>query len=228
VTERARVAVSYAALDPYPEDRMTHRSKSVSPSRREFVVALSAVALSGCFGKFGATDALYQWNKEVSDNKWLRWLVFLLFIILPVYELFMIADALVLNTIEFFSGDNPISGGHVKLEDGRTVHSARTDNPNVIKHEVQRDGKVVGVVFVERVSDDELRLLDAERKPVARARMAADGSILILDGDGKVQRRVTPDERKQIEQSLEAGATPSQAYRATFGDDTRMASLGLR
>jgi hypothetical protein len=114
-------------------------------SRRRFltVLALGAVAAqgTGCIGSFGLFNKVLDWNKGVSGNKFLNWLVFLAFLIVPVYEFVLLADFLVLNSIEFWSGKNPISDAsgapgerrvaqldaeHVlemqRSEDGRTVH----------------------------------------------------------------------------------------------------------
>jgi hypothetical protein len=155
-------------------------------SRRALVAGSAAVLASGCFGKFGATMALYDWNKDVSDSKWLRWLVFLVLVILPVYGLFVLADVLVLNTIEFFTGNNPVSGGHVELEDGHTLTSKRTDDPNLIRHEHRKDGKLVRVLFVRRVSDEEFVLLDERHRVLTRVKLDEKRRATLLDGRGRV------------------------------------------
>ncbi len=59
-------------------------------------------------GKFALTKNLYAWNDQVS-NKFVNEIVFVAFWILPVYEVCGLADLLVLNTIEFWSGDNPMT-----------------------------------------------------------------------------------------------------------------------
>lgn len=182
-----------------------------TPDRRDFLIALAALCGSGCFGKFGATNALYDWNVEVSDNKWLRWLVFLVLVIVPVYGLFIIADALVINTIEFFSGNNPVGGGHVKLQNGQTLTSMRTSDPNVIRHEHRKDGKLVRVVYVRRVGEHEMRLCDQAGHILARARLLANGAVELYDGRGKRLRTVTPREQEHIGRLVGSGVSPSQA-----------------
>jgi hypothetical protein len=77
------------------------------PSRRQLLVMSSAVMASGCFGSFGLTDMLYGWNGRI-ENRWARALVFLALVIVPVYTLFLVVDALVLNTIEFWTGEHPV------------------------------------------------------------------------------------------------------------------------
>ncbi len=71
------------------------------------VAALLCGSMTSCMGKFALTRNLYSWNDQVS-NKFVNEIVFVAFWILPVYEVCGLADLLVLNTIEFWSGDNPM------------------------------------------------------------------------------------------------------------------------
>lgn len=72
------------------------------------LAALLCSSLSSCMGKFALTRNLYAWNEQVS-NKFVNEVLFVAFWILPVYEVCGLADMLVLNSIEFWSGDNPLS-----------------------------------------------------------------------------------------------------------------------
>ncbi len=86
-------------------------------------VALAAIlctSMSSCMGQFALTKNLYSWNKQIS-NKFVNELVFLAFWILPVYEVCGLADVLVINSIEFWSGDNPLTASVkvIDTENGR-------------------------------------------------------------------------------------------------------------
>lgn len=70
-----------------------------------------------CIGSFSLTNRLLGWNKGVG-NKFLNELVFFAFWVLPVYEVTCLADVLVLNSIEFWSGSNPIAKGE-RIIDGK-------------------------------------------------------------------------------------------------------------
>ena len=71
------------------------------------IVLCIAVALMtiSCYGKFPVTKAVYRVNGDVSDEKIVKTLVFWGMIILPVYELSMLGDAIVFNLIEFWTGE---------------------------------------------------------------------------------------------------------------------------
>ncbi len=73
------------------------------------VLALaSSTIFSSCIGSFALTNKVLSWNKQLG-SKFVNALVFVGFHILPVYELSVLADILVINSIEFWSGDNPVT-----------------------------------------------------------------------------------------------------------------------
>lgn len=92
------------------------------------LAALLCSSLTSCMGKFALTRNLYAWNEQVS-NKFVNEILFVAFWILPVYEVCGIADLLVLNTIEFWSGDNPMTA------------SVKTVDTDAGRYLVRCDGK---------------------------------------------------------------------------------------
>lgn len=73
-------------------------------------LALSASVLSSsCLGEFKAFNNLKDWNKGVSDSKFVNNAIFWGFLIIPVYPLFFLGDLIIFNVIEFWSGSNPIA-----------------------------------------------------------------------------------------------------------------------
>jgi len=98
-------------------------------------VALAATLfLSSCIGSFGLTKKVYNWNKSVSD-KWVNELVFLGLSIIPVYEIAVFIDAVVLNTIEFWTGNNPVAANTevIETENGQYVVAASHDGYTITK-----------------------------------------------------------------------------------------------
>ena len=72
-------------------------------------LGLLAVAMTtaGCFGPFNLTRRLYQWNQQVGA-KWEREFMFILLAWAPVYGVSVLADAVVFNSMEFWTGNNPV------------------------------------------------------------------------------------------------------------------------
>ncbi len=80
----------------------------LAPPRRPRRRARTALALAlalltpACTGPFQLTSSVHELNTDM-DSKWTEELVFLCFtIVLPVYELAILVDVLVLNPIDFW------------------------------------------------------------------------------------------------------------------------------
>ena len=76
------------------------------------VAALTlAAATTGCIGKshsFCMFNGILKWNKSASDNEWGNELIFLGLNIIPVYGISLFADVIVFNSIDFWTGENPL------------------------------------------------------------------------------------------------------------------------
>lgn len=70
-------------------------------------LALGSMCLSSCIGSFSLTNNVLNWNKRATDNKFINELIFI--VISPAYAVCSAADLLVLNTIEFWTGDKVIA-----------------------------------------------------------------------------------------------------------------------
>ena len=77
----------------------------------------ASMTFSSCIGSFGLTNKLLSWNQSI-NSKFVNELVFIAFHIIPVYEITILSDILVLNSIEFWSGSNPVIAG-TKVIDGK-------------------------------------------------------------------------------------------------------------
>lgn len=152
--------------------------------KRWFKVAACSLAmaglLNGCFGSFGATRLLYNFNKDVHSNVFVQTLVMWCFTILPAYGLFIFADWLIINIIEFFMGSNPI-GSNVTFEpqddgsilavgdNGSVKFTAVDDNRMIVEH----DGNVLGEVAIDgkknvtmtNYANAEVQVLDLNAAP---------------------------------------------------------------
>jgi hypothetical protein len=92
--------------------------------RRAIVLTLataSVLGTSACFGSFNLTRKLYGFNKDVSKDKFVRELVFLGLNIVPIYGIAGFIDVVVANTVEFWTGQNPITMSSTIKVDSTTV-----------------------------------------------------------------------------------------------------------
>jgi hypothetical protein len=123
----------------------------------------------GCFGSFNLTRKAYQFNRGVSPDKWVRWLVFV--VMSPIYPLAGLVDVLFANSVEFWSGSNPITA---KLEP-RTV--------------VGPHGEVASLVPIENGA----RIVITEPSGAVHSMTLlreAPGVVAAYDAEGELVRRV--------------------------------------
>src|SRR5476651_110347 len=76
------------------------------------VVLIIAFFTTGCTGSFNLTRKVYNFHRSQSD-KWSDELCFLIVALIPVYSLATLADAIVFNSIEFWTGKNPVDMSYV-------------------------------------------------------------------------------------------------------------------
>jgi hypothetical protein len=76
------------------------------------------ILFSSCIGSFALFNKVKTWNQGVG-NKFVNELVFVALHIIPVYGIVYLADVLVINSIEFWSGENPVASiGEIKKVKG--------------------------------------------------------------------------------------------------------------
>lgn len=200
---------------------------SLPPRRRVLgaIGALATLSATGCFGGFNLTRKLYGFNASVS-NKFARWLVFLLLVIIPIYGLFLFIDVILLNLIEFWSGTNPVSGQR-DIGDGHMLaFTILPGQPDVVRVEHSRHGKVKRVLHARR-HDDGVTILGPSLEPLARVRQTADGASVERPG-GAVVATLDEDALERIEAEIAGGKPASEAALAEMdasGASRRLASL---
>jgi hypothetical protein len=92
---------------------------------RSVVLALTVGSLgtAACFGSFNVTRNVWSFNKKVSPNKWAQELVFLAFNIIPVYGIAGLIDAVVVNSVEFWTGENPVKvSSRIQVDENTYVY----------------------------------------------------------------------------------------------------------
>ena len=137
------------------------------------VTGLCATLLvtTGCFGSFVTVQRLYHWNRTVDDNKFAQWGVFVATVIVPIYPSATLFDMVFTNSVEFWSGRNPMSA------DAGTTRTVTTENGEEVTLRMRDDGSI----------DVAIR---APEKPVTNLVVVPEGdSIAAYDTDGKLVAR---------------------------------------
>lgn len=131
------------------------------------LVPMTSVA---CFGTFQLTHKVYDFNRTVSPDKWIRWITFLCMVVIPVYPFSALVDVLFANPTEFWSGHNPI-----------TSHA---DMRSVTGPDGER-------VEATPIADGVLLTVERQGAPTWKARVVHEGdSVVAYAADGTLLARL--------------------------------------
>ena len=78
--------------------------------KKSVAIFMTTVALSGitgCMGRNAVTQSIQDWNLETADSRWGREGLFIL--TFPICWVTNFVDLLIVNSIEFWSGENPVN-----------------------------------------------------------------------------------------------------------------------
>ncbi len=73
-----------------------------------FLLILTVTSSIGCTGSFNLTKKVYNAHRSQTD-KWADELFFLGCVLIPIYGIATWADAIIFNSIEFWTGENPVA-----------------------------------------------------------------------------------------------------------------------
>lgn len=151
---------------------------------------LSSIICSSCIGSFGLWSSLKDWNNNIG-NKFVNEIVFLAFHIVPVYEVAYLADVIVLNSIEFWSGSNPLADvGSVKTikgESGEYFVQTNEDGYTITKK--GEENKPLNLIYNKEKNTWNA---SAEGQTFELITMNEDGTITFKQQDG-TPMTVSPD-----------------------------------
>ena len=120
----------------------------------------STISFQSCIGSFSLTNKVLGWNNNVS-NKFINEVVFFAFWVLPVYEVTAIADLLVINSIEFWSGNNPLEANNriIKTDHGSYLISSNSTGYKI----TSPDGNDLFFAYDEPTSTWSFSINDSEK-----------------------------------------------------------------
>ncbi|MFP2904459.1 DUF3332 domain-containing protein [Pyxidicoccus sp. 3LFB2] len=165
--------------------------KRPSPWLAVLCAAFFSTHATGCFGQFKLTQGIWNFNKNISGNKFVQWLVFLVMVIVPVYELGALIDALVINSIEFWTGSNPVGSVDgaddgtriVRLSPTDTLRLSKDMETGVMRLQLDREGQESVVRYFEPLEDG-MVVRDEAGALLVQAREATDGAVAVTDAAG--------------------------------------------
>jgi len=166
------------------------------------LIALLPMAM-GCYGSFPITHAIWKFNGEVTGLSLVHTLVFWAFVIIPVYWIGILADAIVLNLIEFWTGE-PTTASSQTLPDGTRVTLEPSANGKEAALTASREGKVLQRVHFVRISEKEVQVFDDAGHKLGSMVRSSSSGLVLTDAQGATVRSISAGEildfRKAMEQ----------------------------
>lgn len=145
---------------------------------------------TSCIGSFNLTKKVYEWNTGM--NKWVGELVFLVFVWIPVYSITLFIDAVILNLIEFWTGNNPMAMQPGEMEqqvvigkDGNSYEITATMNRfDIVQLSGEKSGEAQSLIY-DPASKSWSHEKGCEVNKVMQ--YSADGSLVsVYTADGRV------------------------------------------
>jgi hypothetical protein len=170
-------------------DRIRHQSRGIALA---LLIGCLPV-INGCYGKFPLTHWVYKYNGEISENRFVKSILFWVFIILPVYSLAMLGDAVIFNLIEFWGGKT-LDIASETLDDGtRVVLAPSADQRQATLTITSPNGKQHIVRFV-KISDTVFDVMDHNDHVTGHVVRQYDGAILLQDANKRTVCVLQPAE----------------------------------
>lgn len=161
---------------------------------------LCSMTMSSCIGSFRLTNSVLKWNNQVG-SKFLNEVVFFAFWVLPVYEVTSLADLLIINSIEFWSGRNPLTASTKIVDTGTSTYL------------IACDGK--GYTITDRTTGQEIRLDFIEDTQTWALNMDGQLHPFLTFVDDTHVRAITPEGDFRTVELSEAGV---MAYSSEIKD----------
>jgi hypothetical protein len=164
--------------------------------KQVFLGLLAATVLfstSGCYGSFSVTKKVYKWNGSVSGDKWVQSILFFGLAVFQVYSFTLFIDGIVLNTVEFWTGSNPLamnpgeSDTQMVVAGDNAYEITATQNQfRITQVEGQNAGKTVDLVY--NVDETAWYATDGvETVKLAQSNINSQQWVKVFYPDGKVE-----------------------------------------
>lgn len=142
---------------------------------------------TGCIGQMALSAKVKRWNLEVVEGRWAREAVFLALYFIPVYPFAATGDLLVVNSIEFHTGTNPLSGKPRIARVGET-HRIETEDGWVAESALRGDGSIDLRITDDAGTSHFINLARRGDRAIARD---TEGRTLASLRDGRVVKLVS-------------------------------------
>ena len=133
------------------------------------LVCAGMITLTGCYGSNALFEKIHKWNGTLG-NKWLNSIVHFFLMVIPVYPISLcFIDGLILNTVEFWTGYNPLAAGDSYFEQdaqGNSIAAVKNADGTMSVEVTTAAGEKANLMLQR--DENVVRALDAEGNLVAQ------------------------------------------------------------
>ncbi len=167
------------------------------------VFMLIAIVGAGCTGTFKLTRQVYDFQTKPAD-KWVDEVIFLAFVIVPVYGVSMLVDGIVFNSIEFWTGKNPMTSG---VQDGNNTIAQSGNSKMSMRYDAStRNIEVTsldtGKSFVLAKTDTGVVARDKNGNVLFTSVKDSAGGVTVYDKDNNPVRYFSPQDVRNERNTL--------------------------
>lgn len=163
--------------------------------RAALALTVAALVAGGCYGPFNLTRRLYRWNADMGHDQWEREFIFLLLNFVPVYGTVALADAVAFNSMQFWTGNNPVDPlpGEAQARKPRLLVRGSDElalTPlehapgRALELQLVRAGRPAGRWLLVHRPGEPARALDSEGTILMSAGTLSDGRVIVTDAHG--------------------------------------------
>ncbi len=165
------------------------------------IIVLLCFVTTGCTGSFNLTKKVYNFHRS-QDDKWKDEILFLVCVLVPVYGVSTFADAIVFNSIEFWTGKNPVEMSKANIKDGKgeaTISFNQDKQQMTILSKTNVGDKTV---ILEKKSDGSVLAKDQNGQMLYAAGKNNKGDVVVYNKDMQLVKAYNSQELADLQNHL--------------------------
>ncbi|HLF17724.1 MAG TPA: DUF3332 family protein [Candidatus Omnitrophota bacterium] len=169
------------------------------------ILLLVCFATTGCTGSFNLTKKVYNAHRS-QDDKWADEIMFLICVMVPVYSIATFADAVIFNSIEFWTGENPVDSvkadTNEKFVKAGDIEGTMSYDPQSKRITVTAPSASAAhpVIQLEKL-DGVVRVNDANGNLLYTATKNQKGELVVYDSNLELVKNYSPSQIEKIKET---------------------------
>jgi len=102
----------------------------VKKSKTLAAALLSLGLFASCLGPNRLFNQLHSWNESATEDSWANVGIFVVFNVIPLYPLAYAGDIVLFNSIEWWSGSNPVERDKVDTTTNKSTMPDKKTTPD--------------------------------------------------------------------------------------------------